>query len=171
MNRRRFLAMGANTISAKWLTRAAFSLPATDIPSAEVTHNHLIYTYILQPSDSVGPQRRAGDALFRGGDSTFDGTSESYDNIVVAACFQGLINRDSPRLYFLDGHNPRPEFWLKQLSAEGRWLHGNTTHRLNSLDELRELALASENVQRAMDGRGIRTVIVRAPKLVNIVPA
>ena len=40
-----------------------------------------------------------------------------------------------------------------------------------SEDELRELALASENVQRAMDGRGLRTVIVRAPKLVNIVPA
>jgi leucyl-tRNA synthetase len=40
-----------------------------------------------------------------------------------------------------------------------------------SEDELRELALASENVQRALDGRGIRTVIVRAPKLVNIVPA
>lgn len=40
-----------------------------------------------------------------------------------------------------------------------------------SEDALRELALASENVQRAMDGRGIRTVIVRAPKLVNIVPA
>jgi len=38
-------------------------------------------------------------------------------------------------------------------------------------DELRELALKSENVQRALDGRGIRTVIVRAPKLVNIVPA
>ena len=40
-----------------------------------------------------------------------------------------------------------------------------------SEDDLRELALASENVQRALDGRGIRTVIVRAPKLVNIVPA
>ncbi|WP_066291573.1 leucine--tRNA ligase [Arthrobacter sp. B6] len=38
-------------------------------------------------------------------------------------------------------------------------------------DGLRELALASENVQRALDGRDIRTVIVRAPKLVNIVPA
>ncbi|WP_104087390.1 leucine--tRNA ligase [Arthrobacter sp. GMC3] len=38
-------------------------------------------------------------------------------------------------------------------------------------DELRELALASEVVQKALDGRGIRTVIVRAPKLVNIVPA
>ena len=40
-----------------------------------------------------------------------------------------------------------------------------------SEDDLRELALASENVQRALDGRGLRTVIVRAPKLVNIVPA
>ncbi|WP_043445492.1 leucine--tRNA ligase [Arthrobacter sp. L77] len=38
-------------------------------------------------------------------------------------------------------------------------------------DALRELALASEQVQRVLDGRGVRTVIVRAPKLVNIVPA
>jgi leucyl-tRNA synthetase len=37
-------------------------------------------------------------------------------------------------------------------------------------DELRELALASEAVQRALEGRGVRTVIVRAPKLVNVVP-
>lgn len=40
-----------------------------------------------------------------------------------------------------------------------------------SEDALRELALASTNVARVLDGRGIRTVIVRAPKLVNIVPA
>ncbi|MFJ3957818.1 leucine--tRNA ligase [Arthrobacter sp. NPDC090010] len=38
-------------------------------------------------------------------------------------------------------------------------------------DALREMALASENVQRILDGRDIRTIIVRAPKLVNIVPA
>ncbi len=38
-------------------------------------------------------------------------------------------------------------------------------------DELRELAVATEGVQRALDGRGIRTVIVRAPRLVNVVPA
>ncbi|WP_026876617.1 leucine--tRNA ligase [Jiangella gansuensis] len=38
-------------------------------------------------------------------------------------------------------------------------------------DTLRELALASEAVQRTLDGRGVRTVIVRAPKLVNVVPA
>jgi leucyl-tRNA synthetase len=40
-----------------------------------------------------------------------------------------------------------------------------------SEDELRELALASEAVARALDGRGVRTVVVRAPRLVNIVPA
>jgi len=38
-------------------------------------------------------------------------------------------------------------------------------------DRLRELALASEAVQRALDGRAVRTVVVRAPRLVNVVPA
>jgi leucyl-tRNA synthetase len=42
-----------------------------------------------------------------------------------------------------------------------------------SIDEgaLRELALADAGVVRALDGREVRTVVVRAPKLVNIVPA
>jgi leucyl-tRNA synthetase len=40
-----------------------------------------------------------------------------------------------------------------------------------SEDELRDLALAAPGVVRALDGRGISKVIVRAPKLVNIVPA
>ncbi|WP_100350272.1 leucine--tRNA ligase [Luteimicrobium subarcticum] len=40
-----------------------------------------------------------------------------------------------------------------------------------SEDDLRERALADENVVRNLDGRGVRTVIVRAPKLVNVVPA
>jgi leucyl-tRNA synthetase len=37
--------------------------------------------------------------------------------------------------------------------------------------DLEQLALASETVHKALAGRGIRKVIVRAPKLVNIVPA
>ena len=37
-------------------------------------------------------------------------------------------------------------------------------------DELERLALASDGAQRAVGGAGIRKVIVRAPKLVNIVP-
>jgi leucyl-tRNA synthetase len=38
-------------------------------------------------------------------------------------------------------------------------------------DELRGLALAAPGASRALAGRDVRTVIVRAPKLVNIVPA
>jgi leucyl-tRNA synthetase len=38
-------------------------------------------------------------------------------------------------------------------------------------DELRALALADENVQRSLDGREIAKIIIRAPKLVSIVPA
>ena len=38
-------------------------------------------------------------------------------------------------------------------------------------DELRQRALASEKVQSSLAGREIRRVIVRAPRLVNIVPA
>jgi leucyl-tRNA synthetase len=38
-------------------------------------------------------------------------------------------------------------------------------------DDLRELVLASPGVQKALDGKAIRTVVIRAPRLVNIVPA
>jgi leucyl-tRNA synthetase len=38
-------------------------------------------------------------------------------------------------------------------------------------DELREMALAAPGVVRALDGRGVSKVIVRPPRLVNIVPA
>src|SRR5665648_1066539 len=37
-------------------------------------------------------------------------------------------------------------------------------------DALREMALASERVQRTLAGREVRTVIVRAPRLVNVGP-
>jgi leucyl-tRNA synthetase len=39
-----------------------------------------------------------------------------------------------------------------------------------SEDDLRAMALASEKVQRTLAGREVRTVIVRAPRLVNVVP-
>ena len=38
-------------------------------------------------------------------------------------------------------------------------------------DALRDRALASEKVKQALAGRDVRTVIVRAPRLVNVVPA
>jgi leucyl-tRNA synthetase len=53
---------------------------------------------------------------------------------------------------------------------------GKVRHRLDVPPtigefELRELAITAEPVVRALAGRAVRTVIVRAPKLVNIVPA
>ncbi len=40
-----------------------------------------------------------------------------------------------------------------------------------SEEELEKAALADEKVVAALGGAGVRKVIVRAPKLVNIVPA
>jgi len=40
-----------------------------------------------------------------------------------------------------------------------------------SEEELREIALAQPGVQRHLEGREIRKVVVRAPKIVNVVPA
>jgi leucyl-tRNA synthetase len=40
-----------------------------------------------------------------------------------------------------------------------------------SEEELRGRALESEPVRRALDGRSVRTVVIRAPRLVNVVPA
>ena len=40
-----------------------------------------------------------------------------------------------------------------------------------SQDEVRDLALGSDKVKRAIDGREVRQVIVRAPRLVNLVTA
>jgi leucyl-tRNA synthetase len=40
-----------------------------------------------------------------------------------------------------------------------------------SADELRTRALASDKVKTALDGREVRTVVVRAPRLVNVVPS
>jgi leucyl-tRNA synthetase len=37
--------------------------------------------------------------------------------------------------------------------------------------ELTELALAQDGVQRALNGRAVAQVIVRAPRLVSVVPA
>ena len=37
-------------------------------------------------------------------------------------------------------------------------------------DELRELALADQSVESALEGRAVGKVIVRPPKLVNVVP-
>jgi leucyl-tRNA synthetase len=48
---------------------------------------------------------------------------------------------------------------------------GKVKDRLEVSPDISDADLSSEAIQKALDGRGTRKVIVRAPKLVNIVPA
>lgn len=141
MNRRRFLALGANLAFANCTTARSAAELLCNVDSATTPTE--IYTYLLQSGRGPGISTNinpSSGAIFRGGKSAFDGTAENYDEVIAAACFQGLINRDAPRVYFLDSQNPRPEFWLKTLSQTGRWMNGKTIRRVDSIDSLRELA-------------------------------
>jgi leucyl-tRNA synthetase len=68
-----------------------------------------------------------------------------------------------------------PEFLVEQTVTCIVQVSGKVRDRLEvpvSIDEeaLREQALASDAVRRALAGRPVRTVVVRAPRLVNVVP-
>jgi leucyl-tRNA synthetase len=68
-----------------------------------------------------------------------------------------------------------PELLVQDLVTCVVQVNGKVRDRLEvppgiSEDELRALALAAPGVSRSLAGRGVRAVIVRAPKLVNIVP-
>ncbi len=79
---------------------------------------------------------------------TQQGTAEAYDEALVAACLQGIINRRAPRVYFLSEQNDRPQYWRDRLSSAGRWLHGRHMSELPDLDALRRLA--GDRVQGAV---------------------
>lgn len=68
-------------------------------------------------------------------------TKYGYDFLKMAATFQGIINRDGPKVYFIYrgspeiavplGFNP-DTFWLNQLSASGQILNGKTQITVNN---------------------------------------
>lgn len=68
-----------------------------------------------------------------------------YDEAMAAACLQGLMNREKPNVYVLDGSGrKRPQFWLETLSANNRWLSGKHRIELNCIEEL--FVLAQEKI-------------------------
>ncbi len=71
--------------------------------------------------------------------------SEAYDEAMAAACLQGIINEDGPRLYALSNRSERPKYWLDLFSGEGQWLAGREHVRVDGLDGL--LALAGDRVK------------------------
>ena len=75
-------------------------------------------------------------------------TPDAYDEAMVVACLQGLINRAHPRLYVLSPADKHPEYWLRALSQEGRWLSGRQPESVADLDGL--VALAKDRVKGAV---------------------
>jgi len=71
-----------------------------------------------------------------------DGTTDAYDESMVVASLQGIINRTAPIVYVESKTYKRPEFWLLELSKEGKWLNGRETVILNNLDALFNLGKA-----------------------------
>ena len=75
-------------------------------------------------------------------------TIESYDESMVVACLQGIINRKSPIVYVVSTADKWPGHWLEIFSSEGRWLHGRQTQSLADLDAL--FALTKGKVKGAV---------------------
>ena len=99
--------------------------------------------------------------------------------------FHGFVILPSPLLSTTCGHQPcvalagwpavEEALLVEQTVTCVVQVAGKVRDRLEvppgiTAEELRELALASPAVQKALDGKGIRTVVVREPKLVNVVP-
>ncbi|MBM3495230.1 MAG: hypothetical protein FJX72_13050, partial [Armatimonadetes bacterium] len=69
-----------------------------------------------------------------------NGTPESYDEAMAAACLQGIANRRSPVVYVLSDRNRRPYYWLDVFGKSGGWMGERLARPLADLTALRELA-------------------------------
>jgi hypothetical protein len=57
-----------------------------------------------------------------------------YDEVLLATCLQGLVNRDEPRLFIR--YNARTDdFWFEKMIEPGGWMAGRKVERVNSLRE------------------------------------
>lgn len=96
---------------------------------------------------AVAAESRNGEKSHDGADTGFHlyvpaqaATVEAYDEAVAAACIQGILNRESPRVYMLSSSNTRPQYWLDILSKEPGWLAGKTPVPVADLNALAALA-------------------------------
>ena len=72
-----------------------------------------------------------------------DGTAASYDEAMLAASLQGLVNRTGPSVYVVSKTNKRPAYWLNIFSSKGRWLDNRQIIALSDMDAFFKLASAS----------------------------
>ena len=103
--------------------------------------------------------------------------SSVYDEALMVACIQGLLNRERPTLYVLDGSNPIPGRWLSIFSSKEGWLSGYEQVQLPDFESLLRLGLnkvkgiviwdpavpATLNVATLV--AGVRSAVVMTPEL------
>jgi hypothetical protein len=80
-------------------------------------------------------------------------TPYSYDEAALAACLQGICNRENgPMIYLLSSRNPTPKYWLDKFSnlsdSDNGWLREREIVHLASIEEL--YALVRPFVKKAV---------------------
>ncbi|NMR31700.1 leucine--tRNA ligase [Crystallibacter degradans] len=149
--------------------------------AAELLDNHKFNVVIARLMELVNATRKAIDSGVGGADPAVREATEAV--AIVLSLFAPYTGED---LWAALGHEPSvaaaswpavDEQLLVQATVTAVvQVQGKVRDRLEvapdiSEEELKAKALASEQVVKTLDGRSVRTVIVRAPKLVNIVPA
>ncbi len=71
-----------------------------------------------------------------------------YDEAMVAACLQGIMNRDSTNVYVLDPKDTHPQYWLDKMTLDNRWLSGKHKIELRCIEEL--FVLAKDKINGAV---------------------
>jgi leucyl-tRNA synthetase len=132
---------------------------------AELVEAFKFNVAVARVMELVNATRKAIDAGAGGGDPAVREAAEAV--AVMLSLYAPYTAED---LWARLGHDPSEETVTCVVQVAGKVRARLEVPPSVTDDELREQALAAEPVQRALDGRAVRTVVVRAPKLVNVVP-
>ena len=147
--------------------------------ATKLIESHRFNVFIARVMELVNATRKAIDVGPGAADPAVREAAET-----VAIMLSLVTPYTAEEMWHALGHEPTvamagwptadPELLVQQSVICVVQVQGKLRARLEvppGIDEvrLRELALAEPQVQRAIEGREVRTVIVRAPKLVNVV--
>ncbi len=149
--------------------------------AAELLSNNKFNVVVAKAMELVNATRKAIDSGPGGGDPAVREAAETVAIILsliapyTAEDLWAQLGRE-PSVAAAGWPEVEEELLVQETVTAVVQVQGKVRDRLQVAanvgeDELRTLALESEAVIRSLDGRGVRTVIVRAPKLVNIVPS
>jgi leucyl-tRNA synthetase len=147
--------------------------------ASELIEAHRFNVFVARVMELVNATRKAIDAGCGAADPAVREAAET-----VAIMLSLVAPYTAEEMWHELGHEPtvakagwpvaEPALLVEQSVTCVIQVQGKVRARIQvppGIDEtrLRELALAESAVRRAIDGRAVRTVIVRAPKLVNVV--